>query len=76
MVIFKVVKKSTLVYYPFALKILLKMPFCNEANQEALPGGVGGIPCCPSEFKTSHVGVLKNNACCLLSALLSLSQFG
>ena len=47
MVIIKVVKKSTLVYYPFALKILLKMPFGNEANQEALPGGV---PCRPSEF--------------------------
>ena len=42
MVIFKVVKKSTLVYYTFALKILVKMPFCNEANQEALPGGGGG----------------------------------
>ena len=57
MVIFKVVKKSTLVYYPFALKILLKMPFCNEANQEALPGW-GGVHVAHLNFKTSHVGVL------------------
>ena len=58
MVIFKVVKKSTLVYYTFALKILVKMPFCNEANQEALPGGEGGSHVALLNFKTSHVGVL------------------
>ena len=42
---------------------------------EARPGGRGGVPCRPSEF-FKHLVSLFINACRLLSAFPSLSQFG
>ena len=57
-------------------KVNTSIVFCSY-TKEALPREGGGVNYVAHlNFKTSRVGIYKINACRLLSALPSLSQFG